>query len=236
MDLSSINLICPNIASFPFQKQRRLSTYRSDSSAADEASDNFEEAEAKRSSERSRSSSNSWIRRFKAATSDSACKISSSRPDSGTSKERITTQLFSTIDIQSETNSLMLFEIHYEICMWNFRRFRFHSNGYRECVCYFPNRAFLIVDFDDCFLLCCYKRSDHHWLSWKYVQSKHSSKNCEFMFPTLLSELDEGKTRSDHDIIKLCHQRTFSLLHLFMCREFLERNLSHHFFSLSRDL
>jgi hypothetical protein len=49
--------------------------YRSDSSAADEASDNLDEADAKRSSERSRSSSNSWMRRFKAATSDSACKV-----------------------------------------------------------------------------------------------------------------------------------------------------------------
>jgi len=47
-------------------------TYRSDSSAAADASDNFAVAEAKRSSERSRSSSNNWIRRFKAATSDSA--------------------------------------------------------------------------------------------------------------------------------------------------------------------
>jgi hypothetical protein len=49
--------------------------YRSDSSAADEASDNLDEAEAKRSSERSRSSSKSWMRRFKAATSDSAYKV-----------------------------------------------------------------------------------------------------------------------------------------------------------------
>lgn len=56
-------------------------TYRSDSSAADEASDNLEEAEAKRSSERSRSSSNNWIRRFKAATSDSAWKVSVNRSE-----------------------------------------------------------------------------------------------------------------------------------------------------------
>lgn len=48
------------------------STYRSLSSAACEASESLAVAEPKRSSERSRSSSKSWIRRFKAATSDSA--------------------------------------------------------------------------------------------------------------------------------------------------------------------
>lgn len=62
--------------------QRRSSeTYRSDSSAAADASDNLAEAEAKRSSERSRSSSNNWIRRFKAATSDSACKVRENRSE-----------------------------------------------------------------------------------------------------------------------------------------------------------
>lgn len=48
-------------------------TYRSLSSAAAEASESLAEADAKRSSERSRSSSNNWIRRLRAATSDSAC-------------------------------------------------------------------------------------------------------------------------------------------------------------------
>ena len=64
-----------------FFPKRRNETYRSDSSAADEASDNLEEADAKRSSERSRSSSNNWIRRFKAATSDSACKVCASKKE-----------------------------------------------------------------------------------------------------------------------------------------------------------
>ena len=48
-------------------------TYRSLSSAAAEASESLAVADAKRSSERSRSSSNNWMRRLRAATSDSAC-------------------------------------------------------------------------------------------------------------------------------------------------------------------
>lgn len=47
-------------------------TYRSLSSAAWDASESLAVAEPKRSSERSRSSSKSWIRRLRAATSDSA--------------------------------------------------------------------------------------------------------------------------------------------------------------------
>lgn len=43
------------------------------SSAAAEASANFAVAVANLSSERSKSSSNNWIRRLRAATSDSAC-------------------------------------------------------------------------------------------------------------------------------------------------------------------
>lgn len=50
----------------------KASTYRSLSSAAWEASDNLAVADPRRSSERSRSSSSNWMRRFKAATSDSA--------------------------------------------------------------------------------------------------------------------------------------------------------------------
>ena len=51
-----------------------LFTYRSDSSAACEASESFWVAVASLSSERSKSSSRSWMRRFKAATSPSAYK------------------------------------------------------------------------------------------------------------------------------------------------------------------
>lgn len=47
-------------------------TYRSLSSAACEASDNLDVADPRRSSERSRSSSSNWMRRLRAATSDSA--------------------------------------------------------------------------------------------------------------------------------------------------------------------
>lgn len=47
-------------------------TYRSLSSAACDASESLAVAEAKRSSERSKSSSSSWMRRLRAATSDSA--------------------------------------------------------------------------------------------------------------------------------------------------------------------
>lgn len=49
-------------------------TNRSLSSAAWEASDSLAVAEPKRSSERSKSSSSNWMRRFNAATSDSAYK------------------------------------------------------------------------------------------------------------------------------------------------------------------
>lgn len=48
--------------------------YRSLSSAACDASANLAVAVARRSSDLSRSSSNNWIRRFRAATSDSAYK------------------------------------------------------------------------------------------------------------------------------------------------------------------
>lgn len=51
----------------------RQRTYRSLSSAACDASASLAVAVARRSSDLSRSSSNNWIRRFKAATSDSAC-------------------------------------------------------------------------------------------------------------------------------------------------------------------
>lgn len=97
-----------------FQNNDEIETYRSDSSAADDASDNFEEAEAKRSSERSRSSSNNWIRRFKAATSDSAWKVQTSVP-CGTGRES-----YNSIQIWI-VRSLKLFEIHSEICMWTLR-------------------------------------------------------------------------------------------------------------------
>lgn len=48
-------------------------THRSDSSAAWLASESLAVAVARRSSDLSRSSSSSWMRRLRAATSDSAC-------------------------------------------------------------------------------------------------------------------------------------------------------------------
>ena len=55
------------------KKTLKIESYRSLSSAACEASASLAVAVAKRSSDLSRSSSRSWMRRFKAATSDSAC-------------------------------------------------------------------------------------------------------------------------------------------------------------------
>uniref|UniRef100_A0A1L8EGX6 Putative secreted mucin n=1 Tax=Haematobia irritans TaxID=7368 RepID=A0A1L8EGX6_HAEIR len=76
---SAINLAWANwasktatLSSSMFVRFSRAFRIRSLSSAAWEASESLAVAEPKRSSERSKSSSSNWIRRFKAATSDSA--------------------------------------------------------------------------------------------------------------------------------------------------------------------